>query len=144
MYKILLVILLVISGLTSTVNAQQTKILLNDNTGWRRIGKTVVDFQKERDVIHMLGSNRFAAIKFQVQNAPIDLKEIEVFYQSGDSQKIQINSPIKAEGYSRVIDLNGGERNLKKIAFVYKTVSNSKDVKARLQVWGLKTNTDKK
>ncbi len=144
MYKILLITLLGISGLTSTINAQQTKILLNDNTGWRRIGKTIVDFQKERDIIHMLGSNKFAAIKFQVQNAPIDLKEIEVFYQSGDSQKIQINSSIKAEGYSRVIDLNGGERNLKKIAFLYKTLSNMKDVKARLQVWGLKTNTDKK
>jgi len=144
MYKILLVILLAITGLEGTINAQNPQVVLNDNDGWQKIGRTTVNFQKDRDVINILVSNKFAAIKFQVQDAPVDLKEIEVFYSSGDTQKIQINFPIKAEGYSRVIDLNGGERNLKKIVFVYKTLSNRKDVKARVQVWGLKTNMDKK
>jgi len=46
-------------------------------------------------------------------------------------------------GESRVIDLNGGERNLKKIVFVYKTLPNRKDEKAHVEIWGLKTNTDK-
>ena len=78
-----------------------------------------------------------------MQDAPIDLIEIEVFYSSGDTQKIKIDSHIKAEGYSNVFDLIGRERNLKKIVFVYKTLSNKKDVKGRLQVWGLKTNTVK-
>jgi len=144
MKKILIASLLVLFVLTSTLKAQNAQVLLNDNTGWRKIAKTWVDFKKDRDVVNILVSNRFAAIKFQVQNAPINLIEIEVFYSSGDNQKIKINSPIKAEGYSRVIDLNGGERNLKKIVFVYKTLSNRKDKKARLQVWGLKTNYDKK
>ena len=82
--------------------------------------------------------------KVVLQNAPIDLREIVIYYAGGDSQKVDINSTIKPEGYSRVIDLDGRERNLKKIAFVYKTVSNNNDKKARLQVWGLKADTDKK
>ncbi len=139
-----MVSLLAIAGLTTTLKAQKTRIVIGDKNGWHKIGKMVVDFQKERDVINIIGSNGFSAIKFQVQNAPIDLREIEVFYSGGDSQKVEINSSIKPEGYSRVIDLNGGERNIKKIAFVYKTVSNVNDKKARLQVWGLKAAADKK
>ena len=139
-----MVSLLAIAGLTSTVNAQKTRIVISDKNGWHKIGRMVVDFQKERDVINIIGSNGFSAIKFQVQNAPIDLREIVIYYAGGDSQKVDINSTIKPEGYSRVIDLDGRERNLKKIAFVYKTVSNNNDKKARLQVWGLKADTDKK
>ena len=51
-----------------------------------------------------------------------------------------MNSPVIAGNESRVIDLNGGERSLKKIVFVYKTLPNQKAEKAEVAVWGLKTN----
>ena len=91
-----------------------------------------------------MGADRFAAIKFKVDDAPIHLMDLEVYYESGDKQDINVNFPIKPKGESRVIDLKGGERNLKKIVFVYKTLENRKDVKAHVEVWGLKTNTDRK
>ena len=69
---------------------------------------------------------------------------MEVFYESGDTQKMDINMPIKLKGESRILDLNGGERNLKKIVFVYKTLPNRKDKKAHVEIWGLKTNADRK
>jgi hypothetical protein len=43
---------------------------------------------------------------------------------------------------SRVINLNGGERSLKKIVFVYKTLPNQNKEKAEVAVWGLKINTN--
>ncbi len=70
--------------------------------------------------------------------------DLEIYYESGDKQDVKVNSPIKAPGESRIINLNGGERNLEKIVFVYKTLPNRKDVKAHVEIWGLKTNTDKK
>lgn len=125
-------------------NAQQPKVVVSDKTGWHKIGETTVDFKKETDEVLILGADRFASIKFKVTDAPIDLVSIMVYYESGDAQKISTMMQINAPGESKTIDLNGGERSLKKIVFVYKTLPNRKDVKAHIEIWGLKTNTDKK
>lgn len=144
MRKAVILILLAIAGSFSTVNAQKTAIITSDKAGWHKIGETVVDFQRDRDEITIVGADRFAAIKFRVKDEPIHLMALEVIYESGDKQNININIPIKVKGESRVIDLKGGERNLKKIVFVYKTVQNRKDKKAHVEIWGLKTNAKKK
>ena len=136
--------MLATAGSFGIANAQQPAIITSDKAGWHKIGETTVNFQKESDEIIVMGADRFASIKFKVEDAPIDLISLEVYYESGDNQKININMPIKAPGESRVVDLNGGERNLKKIVFIYKTLPNRKDVKAHVMVWGLKTNADKK
>ena len=57
---------------------------------------------------------------------------------------VKIGQNIKNPGETRVVSLNGGERSIKKIVLTYKTVPNSKDQKAHLELWGLKTNPDKK
>ncbi|MEP6748856.1 MAG: hypothetical protein ABJB86_14085 [Bacteroidota bacterium] len=143
MFKALLLVLFAATAISGIAKAQKPEIILNDKTGWHRIGKTTVNFQKDRDEIIILGANKFASIKFKVEDAPINLIHLEVYYASGDRQDIKVNMSIKAPGESRVIDLNGGERNLKKIVFVYKTLPNRKDVKAHIEVWGLKTNANK-
>ena len=135
---------LALVGNYNVAKAQQTELIVSDKTGWHKIGETTVNFQKESDEIIIIGADRFASIKFKVTEAPINLVSLVVYYESGDQQKIKINMPIKMAGESRTIDLNGGERNLKKIVFIYKTLPNRKDVKANVEVWGLKTNTDKK
>ncbi len=144
MKKVLMISLLAIAGGYATAIAQPPAIMVSDKAGWHKIGETTVNFQKERDEILVLGADRFASIKFRVSEAPIHLMDLEVYYESGDKQVVKINTPIKPAGESRVIELNGGERNLKKIVFVYKTLPNRKDLKAHIEIWGLKTNTDKK
>ncbi|MEI6059663.1 MAG: hypothetical protein WCR72_03090 [Bacteroidota bacterium] len=70
---------------------------------------------------------------------------MEITYESGDKQDVKINQAIKTPGESHTIDLKGGsERRIKKIIFVYKTLPTSKDVKAHVEIWRLKTNTVKK
>lgn len=139
-------LVLIIAMLVMTVSAidAQTKIVVSDKTGWHKIGETTVDFTKDRDEVKVVLADKFASLIFIVNDAPINLMELEVFYESGDSQKIKAGFPIKAPGQSKEIDLNGGERSIKKIVFVYKTLSNTKDEKAHIEIWGLKTNTDKK
>ena len=148
MKKVLVISLLAIAGSFATASAQtkdnSTKLVISDAKGWHKIGETTVNFQKEREEILVLGSDRFASLKFKVTEAPIQLTDMEVYYQSEDKQVVKINSSIEAPGESRVIDLNGGERTIKKIVFVYKTLPNHKDIRAHVEIWGLKTNTDKK
>ena len=148
MKKVLLISILAVGGSYFTANAQtqdnKNAIMVSDSKGWHKIGETTVNFVKEREEILVTGSDRFASIKFKVIDAPIQLTDMEVYFDSGDKQVIKVNTTIKAPGESRVIDIKGGERDLKKIVFIYKTVPNRKDDKAHVEIWGLKTNTDKK
>ena len=144
MKKILMTVFLISAAALGKANAQTPAIMVSDKQGWHEIAEKTVDFQKESDEIIVMGADRFASIKFKVEDAPIYLTSLEIFYESGDNQKVDVNMPIQLKGESRVIDLNGGERNLKKIVFVYRTLPNRKDKKAEIEIYGLKTNTDKK
>jgi hypothetical protein len=144
MKKTIKIILIAIIGCVGIVPAQQPTVITSDKSGWHKIAETTVDFKKDRDEVVVMGADRFASIQFKVEDAPIDLISLEVYYETGDKQDIAVHSPIKVHGVSRVIDLNGGERNLKKIVFVYKTMTNNKDEKAHVEIWGMKTNAYEK
>lgn len=144
MKKILILAVLALTAGYTEMKAQQPAVVVSDKTGWHKIGETKVDFTKEREEVIVMGADKFASIKFKVTEAPIDLTSIEVFYESGDNQMVSIGYPIKAPGESRLIDLNGGERSIKKIVLMYKTIPNYKDKKAHVEIWGNKTNADKK
>jgi hypothetical protein len=133
-------IILTTALLWGKLNAQ---VVLSDATGWHKIGETTVDFKTEKDEIKVVGANRFASIKFKVKDAPINLIDMELYYDSATVHKITVNSPIPAGAESKVIDLKGTEPNIRKIVFVYRTVNNRKDEKAHVEVWGYKTNEDK-
>jgi hypothetical protein len=133
---------IVFLSITAIFNAyaQQGVVLRNDKVGWLKIGETIVDFQTERDEIYVMGADRFSAIKFKVDDEPINLISLEIYYDKGDKQEFPVNLSIKAAGESKIIDLDGDERSIRKIVFIYRTLPNRKDVKARVEIWGLKTN----
>ena len=144
MKKEIKIILLSMIGTIGYAQAQTPAVIASDKTGWHKIAETTVDFKKDHDEVKVVGADRFAAIQFKVEDAPIDLISLEVYYENGYKQDIVVNTPIYANTKSRVIDLNGGERSLDKIVLVYKTLPNSKDDKAHVEIWGIKTNADKK
>ena len=144
MKKVVTLLLIALGTTYGTVSAQKHVVVLNDKTGWHKIGKTTINFLTDRDVIKYYGADKFAAIQFKVIGSPIYLSDLEVYYDSGDRQNIKADISLAAGTESKHFDLNGGERNLKKIIFIYKTLSNRKDKKAHVQIWGLKTNADKK
>lgn len=144
MKKLMMIISLAVSGVMNVATAQKPAVVVSDKAGWQKIGETTVKFEKETDEIIVMGADKFASLKFKVTEAPIDLIDMDVYYDDGSSQKININMPIKMAGESRVIDIKGSEHELKKVVFVYKTLPNHHDKKARVELWGLKTNADKK
>jgi hypothetical protein len=144
MKQLLSIIFLAIAGSFGIVSSQQTAVISSDTSGWYKIGETNVDLKRDRDEIVVLGADQFKSIKLRVINADIDLKDLEIYYENGKKQDVNINKSLKAAGESGVIDLEKGEqRSLEKIVIVYKTLANNLDKKAYVEVWGLKTNTDK-
>jgi hypothetical protein len=140
MKKIMMIICVLVAAYGAS-QAQTPKVVTSDKKGWHKIGETSVDFKRDRDAVDILGANRFAAIRFRVDDAPIDLIGAEVYYESGDKQDLKMSASIKPPGETDVINLNGGERSVKKIVFIYKTIPNYHDKMAHVEIWGLKTNT---
>lgn len=123
---------------------KKVEIVTSNKPGWQKIGQMTADFKKERDVMVITGEDRFAALKIKVTDADINITDMKVHYENGTSQKIKVSQEIKKGTESLLIDLDGGERKLKKITFIYKTIANSDHEKAELEVWGLKIDTGKK
>src|ERR1041384_3719719 len=92
---------LLLLGLITIVNplmAQEPAVIVSDKAGWNKIGETTADFTKDRDEIVVMGADRFASIKFKVTDAPIDLQDLEIYYETGDKQDVQVRTPINAGG----------------------------------------------
>jgi hypothetical protein len=141
MKKLVLMLLLVASS--ANLLAQTPKVVVNDKDGWHKIGETTVSFDKDSDKIPIIGANRFAAIKIKVTEAPIRLESFEIAYGDNEKKNVKIGHEIKTQGETSVAYLDG-EKVIKRVDLYYKTLEHGNHKKAHVEVWGLKTNPDKK
>jgi len=116
----------------------QNGVMISTKEGWHKIGETKVDFKTESDEITVVGADRFSSIKIKVTEAPINLVSFVIYFENGTTQSVKIGMDIKNPGETKEIKLDGGEQDIQKISFVYKTVANAKDQKAHLELWGYK------
>ncbi len=89
---------------------------------WEYLGKRTVNKTFDRDEIVVTGAKgTFNALKFKVKHRAITLYDMKVHYGNGSVEDIKIRLNIKAGGESRVIDLKGKNRIIKKVVFKYET-----------------------
>ncbi|WP_276371004.1 hypothetical protein [Chryseolinea sp. H1M3-3] len=131
-----LVTLLAIFGSTQ---AQKPAVVSTNNEGWQHIGQTSASFKTQNESIEVLGADEFTAIKLKVSEAPLHIERLQVFYESGDMEEINVRSDMKAGSESRVIKLKHPDRDIDKVAFTYKTTENTAGEKADVALYGLKT-----
>jgi hypothetical protein len=120
--------------------AQKPAVVADNDAGWHRIGETNASFKKQNESIVVLGADEFSAIKIKIKDAPIHIERLQVFYESGEMQDIDVKSEMKAGASSGAFQLDHPDRDINKIAFTYHTVANSQGDKAGVEVYGLKTN----
>jgi hypothetical protein len=106
--------------------------------GWKFIGDKNVRFGVDRDVIHCGSINDdFRQIKLKVTDGPLKVYDMKIYFDNDEVQDISIRNRIPQGGESRIIDLQGGLRHLKKIEFWYETKGFARG-RARVAVWGRK------
>lgn len=94
---------------------------------WERIGVRKVSYGVEKDVIVVTSKKgRFTKLQLKVKDAPVNFRDMKVFFGNGNVQDVSLRNTIPAGGESRVIDLDGGERTIVKIEFIYDTKNNAK------------------
>ncbi len=103
---------------------------------WEKLGERKVNYGLDRDEILVTArEGRFTALKFAVQKSGINMHKMVVHYGNGDTQEIELREEIPAGGESRVINLEGNRRIIRKVVFWYDT-KNFADKRADLALWG--------
>ena len=93
-----------------------------DLGGWEKLGQRKVNYKVDRDEIFVTAKDgRFTKVKIHVKHAPINMRKMVVHFGNGETQNVQLRNKIPAGGESRVIDLKGGKRVIKKVVFWYDT-----------------------
>jgi hypothetical protein len=138
MKKITFVFALLMAVLINFAYAQKPSVMLSGEPGWHKIGEVKADFKMEDQAISVLGNDRFKSILLKVTDAPINIENITVVFESGESQDVNVKSELKAGSETRQIDLKGGSQEIKQVKFTYKTLPNQQDEKAQVELYGLK------
>jgi hypothetical protein len=141
--KKIAIVLLSIIGISAKMSAQQPAIVASDKSGWHKVAETKVDYKMEKDEVMVMGADKFETLIVKVTEAPVDLVSMDIYFEDGTKKSAPINKSFKSPGQTDYIQL-GKEREIKKIVFMYKTMDMAQDKKGHVEVWGMKTNPDKK
>ena len=137
---VVLFIMTLVALFYTKVFAQKPAVVASNEAGWQHIGQTTASFKSQNESIEVLGADEFTAIKLKVTDAPLHIERLQVFYESGDMEEINVRSEIGANNETKVIKLKHPDRDINKVAFTYKTASNAAGEKADVELYGLKTN----
>ncbi len=103
---------------------------------WEIIGTRNVNYELDKDeIIATRLEGIFTAIQVRVKNAPIHMQKLELQYGNGEIQEIDLRNNFAANSESKVIDLPGNKRVIKRAVFWYDT----KDIAERkgvVELWG--------
>lgn len=89
---------------------------------WVHLGTAKVNGRADYDEIPVTGSRGdFKAIKLFVQQEGIEFDRVVVHYGNGNTDRMDIRKFIPAGSETRVLDLAGGDRVIRKVVFYYKS-----------------------
>ena len=106
--------------------------------GWHKLGQVRASFSLDKDQIMVDGVDRFTSIRLKATDAPIEIFDIEVHYVDGEREEIGVQQKLDKGESTRVIDLKGVARNIKKVVLIYKSIPNAKDAKTVVELFGKK------
>ena len=99
-------------------------------------GSQNVGFLRDRDVIRV-GANLglFDKIQLRVLDNDIFIRELDVVFADGTSQKLVVGAEVKQNTRTRWLDLKG-DKFIKEINMLYNSRANLKNGQARIEVYG--------
>jgi hypothetical protein len=122
------VVLLLCAGLSLAAADTQPTLL----------GAKEVGFRVDRDEILVgLGEGLFSKLLFEVERNDLEMLRVVVTYANGVADTIPVRHFFKEGSRSRIIDLPGRKRIIRKIVFFYKTSGPAREGRALVKVYGL-------
>lgn len=103
---------------------------------WIYLGQRKVNYGLDKDVIHVgVQNSGFTKLKIKVTGGALNMHKMVVTYGNGEKDNISLKYNFHKGAESRVIDLRGGKRQIKKITFWYDSKKHHKQ-RASIHVAG--------
>ncbi len=106
-------------------------------SNWQQLGKERVNFGMERDEIRAASKGLFKALSVEVRGAAVYIRSVTVHYGQDETMSFPVGRIVQAGERTRVIDLPGSARLVRKVVFDYKKVREDAG-KAEVVLWGRK------
>jgi len=90
---------------------------------WRVIGFKVVNGGTDTDTIYTPGRWRFRQLRLCAYQAPLRLRDFDVFYANGSRQDVRTRERVAPDSCTRVIDLDGRDRDIARIRLRYEPIA---------------------
>ncbi|MEM6720061.1 MAG: hypothetical protein AAF611_12125 [Bacteroidota bacterium] len=131
-YATLILSAILFFGLSSFSAAPAETVVDN----WEKLGSKKVNYRLDKDVIRVgKHEGTFRKLKLVVSKGSLNMHRMIVHYGNGSTEEIKLRHNFSRRSDSRVIDLNGRNRIIQKITFVYDSKNNSRR-RATLHVFG--------
>ncbi len=108
-----------------------------DKERWISLGELHVKDRIEKDSLRV-GAKKgsFDSIRLKVIGRAVQFHSLKIHFGNDTVQEVSLRSVIRAGKFSRAIDLEGGQRIIKKIDFVYDAQTRGRGKAARIRVFG--------
>lgn len=105
---------------------------------WEKLGSKKVNFGLDRDEIPVtIKDGVFTAVKIKVRRSGLNMHRMVIHFGNGTTQDVTLKKKFTQGDESRVIDIDGGARVIKKVVFWYDT-KNIRNRKSKIELWGRK------
>jgi hypothetical protein len=95
---------------------------LPPTVGWEHLGARPVDYRMDHDVVLAVGQGAFRSIRFDVEGGNLEMYDVRVTFGNGETFSPATRLLFSAGAMSRVIDLPGETRIIRRIDFFYRSV----------------------
>ncbi|MCG8577176.1 MAG: hypothetical protein MI810_20000 [Flavobacteriales bacterium] len=103
---------------------------------WEKLGSRVVNMKADHDEIPVtITEGVFTKVKLKIMKAPIHLLNMNIIFKNGTNKNVAFNKKFPAGSSTRIIDLPGNKRIIKKVNLNYKSVPAGKG-RAVVSLWG--------
>jgi len=114
-------------------DAQDRKV--EATTGWEKLGERNVDGKADRDTIAVgRAEGRFSAIQIKVEQSALEMYDVLVTFGDGTTFSPPTRLVFRNGETSRVVDLPGAKRVIKKVEFKYGNLPGGG--RAQIELWG--------
>jgi hypothetical protein len=90
---------------------------------WHQVGVKEVNDRAETDTVHMDGHRMADRVRVCVQRNPVHFIDLDIYFRNGGHQDVPVRNRVNAGECTRVIDLEGGQRDIEHIVFRYEETS---------------------
>jgi hypothetical protein len=104
--------------------------------GWTSLGSRSVTFRMDRDVISAAGDGAFRQVRFVVDEGDLELYDVRIVFANGDTFSPATRLRFGENSRSRVIDLPGTLRVIRRIEFRYRSIAGGGEGRAVVHVYG--------